>query len=641
MLHGNGTSSAATLVVLASLTGPHAAHAVGVTNPTAPHVYAVTYVSEEWTQAPGNGGLSGYLDNVEELVGTDAISSSQKAGTDSIPNPSCSGPCTAMTAEAAVRFVDGAVELTGYSHTYGNFDDVVVLGDPGSEFYTPGYESGDIVRAESNATMYDRLTITAPVQLDLQGHVSGNIGMTIASDSEVFGISGVDYGSGKADANVVISLISTPIQSTTLYPVSLILQGFDPSVPIDQDFAATTPTLSPGDYLLRAELRTATRIGNVVRPNLAVQDMHADFGHTATFRLVADVPEAVTSASGLLTFTAPEPEGATIGAAAMLALGIAARRRKEVRAAGEVCVRFAAVVVAAILAASPAAAYSISAQSIGAGGHQDATCSDAISCGSTPVEVEIGAVIADASDNQVDGHALTNGATGALGGYMRIDIANWLAAQSSNVTDFTIEKSWKSSIAEQIQDFVLNPGAPELFVRLSVSAADVSFLEPPPPELPNIDNGYARSHVWARLIYYNANPHVAGLDQVQVDGRTDRNLPADWVQVFGGDSAPPGYGSGSTGDTSAVVELHIPASEVDLDDSLLVSAQIYGEVRGGHWSGAYAASELLGGSMRLEMSGGDGAPQNPIFLSAPEPEGALLGGAAITAIGTMLRRRSR
>jgi hypothetical protein len=327
MSHRIRTSRGAILVLLAAITGAHAASAVVVTNPVAPHVYAVSYINEEWTQAPANGGLSGFFDNKEQLEGTDAITSSQKAGTDAIPNPSCAPPCTAMTAKATASYVGGAVVLSASSHTSGNFDAVVTVGEPPDQSYLPGYNSGNIVRAESNATVYDLLTVTAPVQLDLQGHVSGDVGVTISSDSEVFAIPNVDYGSGRADANVNITLVPTPIVFATYNLVGLFLQGFDPSTPFDQDFSATTPLLAVGDYLLKAEFRTTTRIGNVNNPNLAVQDMHSDFGNTATFRLVADVPEAVTSASGLLTF-APEASADALAVVAASALALIARRRR-------------------------------------------------------------------------------------------------------------------------------------------------------------------------------------------------------------------------------------------------------------------------------------------------------------------------
>ena len=335
MLHWIRTSCVASLFLIVAIAGPHAARAVQVTSGTTPHVYAVSYLNEEWAEAPQLGGNSGYFDNTEQLEGTDAATSFQQVGIDANPGGNCTPPCSGMTAEATARIVDGAVALSGLSHTYANFDRYVTIGEPGNLFYLSGYASGNIVRAESNATVLDRLTITEPVQLDLQGHVSGNIGITISSDSEILGITGADFGSGTADANLNISLVSTPIQSTVLYPVSLSLKGFDPSTPQDQDFAATTQTLLPGDYLLKAEFRTATRIGNVIRPNLAVQDMHSDFGQTVTFRIVADVPGAVTSASGLLTF-APEPSTETLTVVAASGLALLARRRRVIGcAAGE------------------------------------------------------------------------------------------------------------------------------------------------------------------------------------------------------------------------------------------------------------------------------------------------------------------
>jgi hypothetical protein len=283
--------------------------------------------------------------------------------------------------------------------------------------------------------------------------------------------------------------------------------------------------------------------------------------------------------------------------------------------------------IVSILVASNAAAYAISAQAIGAGGFSDST---------TEAFVEIGNVIADTSNNEIDGHASTGGDTGSLGGHMKVHIQDYFTAQQTNVTTFLIEKSWKSSIGESIENIELDPGATELVVRIHVSGEDMSDLVPAP--LSTFDNGYARSHAYALLRYYNLHPHTAGLDQIVVTGRADRDVPEDWVQVFGGDSSPPGYGSASGGDASAIAELRIPASEVDGDDYVLVSGQLYGEVRGGHWNGAFAASELQGG-MSFEILGGSGVPQNPIFLSAPEPEAELLGDFAIAALVVTSGRR--
>jgi hypothetical protein len=327
MLHWIRTACVPSLGLIIAIAGSQAARAVVLTGGTTPHVYAVSYLNEEWAEAPGAGGLFGYFDNTDQMEGTDAAASFQQEGIDANPFGSCTPPCSGMTAEAEARYVGGGVVLSGLSHTYANFDRYLTIGEPGNLFYLSAYNSGNIVRAESNATVLDRLTITQPVQLDLQGHVSGNIGMTISSAAEILDITGADFGSGKADANLNISLVSTPIASTVLYPVSLSLNGFDPSTPQDQDFAATTQTLLPGDYLLKAEFRTATRIGTVSRPNLAVQDMHSDFGPTVTFRIVSDVPSAVTSASGLLTF-APEPSAETLAAVAASGLALLAHRRR-------------------------------------------------------------------------------------------------------------------------------------------------------------------------------------------------------------------------------------------------------------------------------------------------------------------------
>lgn len=223
---------------------------------------------------------------------------------------------------------------------------------------------------------------------------------------------------------------------------------------------------------------------------------------------------------------------------------------------------------------------------------------------------------------------------------MKVRIDDYVAAQNSISITFLLEKDWKSSIAENIEHFQLDPGATELVIRVDVSGEDLSDLVPAPVE--GFDNGFARSHVQAQLRYDNLNSHTAGLDQIDALGRADRNVPADWVQVFGGDSAPPGYGSASGGNASATAELHIPASEVDDDDYLLVSGQLYGEVRGGHWNGASAASEMQG-SMSLQITGGDGVPQNPIFLSVPEPDGALLGEVSMAGVGLLAfaRRQTR
>ena len=123
--------------------------------------------------------------------------------------------------------------------------------------------------------------------------------------------------------------------------------------------------------------------------------------------------------------------------------------------------------------------------------------------------------------------------------------------------------------------------------------------------------------------------------------RGDRSVPLDWTNNVPDDVWPAGYGSTSASGPSAQVEIRVPASEVSSGDYLLVSGSLYGEVRGGHWNGAFAASELAQGFMTFEMIGGDGVPQNPLFLSVPEPDGAPIAGAAAAALSSLARRRPR
>lgn len=318
------------LLFLAAIAAPLDAGAVVVFNGTAPHVYAVTYLYEDWTQQLAFGGLSGFLDNTEQLEGTDSISSAQYEGIDSIPNPSCSMPCSGMTAEAGARFVDGAIELSANSHTYGNFDDVIVVGDPPDQTYEPAYQDGNILRAETNAAVFERLTITAPVQIDMLGHLTGDMLATSASDSELLAIPNTYFGTGTTSAALVVSLRSTPIEHTVVTLTSINESAFfeGPNL-VDQEVTGTTPILSAGDYILRVDLRTTTRVGTVNGPNLAVQDMRSDYGDTASLRFVASDPSAVTSASGLMTFTAPEPGLDLLEEFAIAGLAITLRRRRH------------------------------------------------------------------------------------------------------------------------------------------------------------------------------------------------------------------------------------------------------------------------------------------------------------------------
>lgn len=293
--------------------------------------------------------------------------------------------------------------------------------------------------------------------------------------------------------------------------------------------------------------------------------------------------------------------------------------------------RVVAVAVLSLLYASTAGAYSIGAESIGAGGFVYSTAAG-------EAFVEIGNLLGDVAGNTIDGHAATGGDDGSLGGHMKVHIVDYGAAQSTVPINFLIEKRWKSVISETIENFQLRPGATELVLRVNVSGLDTSDLAIAPN--PGFDNGYARAHAQAQLTYTNKNSHTTGLGTIQAIGRADRNVPFEWSEAFGGDSSPPGYGSASGAAGSATAELHIPASEVDADDTLLVSGQLYGEVRGGHWNGAFAASALQGG-MTFSIVGGDGVPLNPIFLSAPEPDAGWLGDVALAGIGLLAIHRRR
>lgn len=320
------------LGVLVALAIPHAALAVGVLDGTAPHVYAVTYLYEDWIQKVEFGGLEGFLDNTEQLEGTDAIASEQLEGTDAIPNPSCSPPCTAMTAQANARLVGGGIELAATSHTYANFDDLILVGEPPSQVHAPAYQDGNIIRAEANAAVFDRLTITAPIQLEARGHLAGDMHYQGASDSAIFESEMPDayFGTGRSNADLVVSLRVLPSQTSSI-PVLTVNRSatFGESTAVDEDVSGTAQVVPAGDYLLRIELRAGTYIGTVNGPNVAVQDMLANYGHTASLRLVASDPSKITAASGMLSFTAPEPSGTALEAVAALGLAAIARRRRR------------------------------------------------------------------------------------------------------------------------------------------------------------------------------------------------------------------------------------------------------------------------------------------------------------------------
>jgi len=283
-----------------------------------------------------------------------------------------------------------------------------------------------------------------------------------------------------------------------------------------------------------------------------------------------------------------------------------------------------AVAVLSLLVASTSGAYSIGAESIGAGGFLYSTTDPFVSIGQPISDVNTG--------NLIDGYASASGASGPSGGYMNVTIANFGAAQST----YLAEKTWKSLVSDTIEDIQIDPGATELVIRLSVSAADKSDLV----ISPTFPNGYARTYVRATLRYYNQNSHTQGLGEILGVALAGRSVPEDWDDGTGDVSpAGMGYGSVSTFGASAQVELRIPASEVDADDTLLVAGQLYGEVKAGQFSGSFAASQLEGGGMSLEIIGGSGVPQNPIFLSAPEPDAALVGDVAMAGLLTIAARR--
>jgi len=319
-----------TLGFLVALAGPHAAGAVGVVGGTAPHVYAVTYLYEDWIQQVEFGGLEGFLDNTEQLEGTDAIASDQFEGIDSIPNPSCSPPCTGMTAQANARLIDGGIELAATSHTYANFDNLILVGEPPNEVHAPAYQDGNFIRSEANAAVYERVTITAPIQIEARGHLAGDMHYTSASDSLIYESEMPDayFGTGRSSATLAVALYTLPNPFSSI-PILTVNQSAFPDAPnvVDEDVSGSGDVITPGDYLLRVELRAGTYIGTVNGPNVAVQDMLADFGNTASLRLVASDPSKITAASGLLTFTAPESSTEALEAAALLGLGAIVRRR--------------------------------------------------------------------------------------------------------------------------------------------------------------------------------------------------------------------------------------------------------------------------------------------------------------------------
>lgn len=294
-------------------------------------LHAVTHLREEWTAEPSLATAS--FEHTEQLSDASSISSVQTRGIDALPNPSCAPPCVGLTAEATSAYEAGGLTFTGFSHAYADFDATYTIEMPPTRL--AGFSDGNIVIAESNAAVLDVLTITSPVQLQLQGSVAGEDFFMTASDSALYENELPDayFGVGDARASLIVNLTSGPpiYYYQDLQVVSVNATIGQPHVVHDVPLDGSATVVTPGDYLLKAQLRTYTRIGTVNGPTLSVQDMTSDFSHTASFRLVADDPSAVTSASGQLTFTVPEPSHATLEAVAalLLALGAPAARRRR------------------------------------------------------------------------------------------------------------------------------------------------------------------------------------------------------------------------------------------------------------------------------------------------------------------------
>ena len=312
------------LVAFATLVSTSPARAVEVAFTGQPGAFVATRASEQWVGVAS--GLVGALENTEQLNDPASVTSLQKAGVDAVPNPSCISPCTGVTTEATASFDAGGLRLSAYSHSYGNFDQVITSAMP--PVHQPAYQDGNIVRAEAAAGVFDILTVTRPVTIDVQGHIAGECQFTSASMSYLYvdDLGPIFFGVGRVDALLRVTLSSDSLFFRQDLVTTQFAAGFGTTVPVDEDFGATSQVLAPGEYKLSADLRTNARIGLVSNVNLAEQDMRSDFGHTMAFRLVADDPSAVTSASGRLTFTAaPEPSVGALEAVAALALLLRAR----------------------------------------------------------------------------------------------------------------------------------------------------------------------------------------------------------------------------------------------------------------------------------------------------------------------------
>lgn len=309
---------------------PSAASAVGVIFGSTPRAYAVSYLYEDWSD--GQSADFGFFDQTERLDDPTTASAFQQRGSD-LNAGGCAPPCVGHTAGAEAGFLNGGITLRSYAHGFANFDLYYVLGDPPDQEYLPGYASGNIVRSESSAAVFDRLIVTQPVQIHLQGHLSGRSVTLAASDSLIHAddLGNVDFGSGMSSGQLLVTVDPMPVGS----PSNQLIAGIYPAF-LGQDIRydqplATTFVLNPGTYTFTAELRATTRIGNVLRPDLAVQYRLADFGDTVTLELIADDPAAISSESGSIDFL-PEPSFAALSAAGLSGLSALARRRRASRA---------------------------------------------------------------------------------------------------------------------------------------------------------------------------------------------------------------------------------------------------------------------------------------------------------------------
>lgn len=317
-------------LVVAKIVVPSPAVAVGVIFSATPQAYAVTFLYEDWTRLPSNA--FGFFDQTERLNAPTSIRSVQSIGIDSVGN-ACTDPCTGLTADAMARFDGGGMKLQSYAHTYANFDDAYTTGTPPNLNYHPAYASGNILRAESSAAVYDRLTVTQTVQIYIQGYLTGRSTYSSGSpltETLAAELPGVDFGHGTVQGQLQFYLFPAGQQIGQVYAMSF-PAFFNEVVSFNQN-PIVTRTLTPGEYIVWAELRATTRIGSASGTTLAAQDMTADFDRSAYVYLLSSNPSAITSQSGLLTFV-PEPSAGLLGATATLCLAGLSRRRSRVRPA--------------------------------------------------------------------------------------------------------------------------------------------------------------------------------------------------------------------------------------------------------------------------------------------------------------------